>query len=285
MNFNPALVAASFLVGTLVGLTGVGGAALMTPLLILVFNIPAGIAIGSDVVSATLMKVVGGFRHWRQQTVDLEIVKWLALGSVPGSFVGIAILHWAKANGVMNLDEALIRLVGWVILVVSLSALLAIGLKTFAKEITLPDMPKFDLNTTAGRVTAMVVGAILGCAVGLTSVGSGSLFAIALIAFFKLDPQKLVGTDIVQAAILLIFTAIGHWSLGTVNWSLVFPIWLGTVPGVLAGAKLCTMIPKKALQLTLYSLLIIVGLQLVTKEVKVQKAMACDHQAVVCQVS
>jgi len=265
MHFDPILVLASFLVGTVVGLTGVGGAALMTPLLILVFNIPGSIAIGSDVVSATLMKVVGGYKHWKQNTVDFEIVKWLALGSVPGSFVGIAILYFAKQAGVKNLDMQLIHIVGGVILFVSLSSLIGMALKTFAKDVKIPELPKFDLATRQGQILSMVVGSILGCAVGLTSVGSGSLFAIALLAFFKLDPQKLVGTDIVQAAILLVFTAIGHFSLGTVNWDLVLPIWLGTVPGVLVGAKLCTITPRPALQLTLYSILITVGWQLMNK--------------------
>ncbi|WP_287128451.1 sulfite exporter TauE/SafE family protein [Candidatus Cyanaurora vandensis] len=263
MDFTLSL--ASFFVGVLVGLTGVGGAALMTPLLILFFNVPGSIAIGSDIVSATLMKVVGGYKHWQQETVDLEIVKWLALGSVPGSFLGIAFLHYAKAQGMVNLDGLMIRFVGFVILIVAVSALATMFIKTFAKGIKLIEMPKIDLKTQQGRIAAMAIGAVLGSAVGLTSVGSGSLFALALIAFFRLDPQKLVGTDIVQAAILLIFTAVGHWSLGTVNWSLVFPIWLGTVPGVLVGAKLCTLTPKPALQFALYSILVTVGWQLVNK--------------------
>jgi len=262
---NLTLTAASFFVGTLVGLTGVGGAALMTPILILFFNIPGSVAIGSDVVSATLMKVVGGYKHWKQETVDLEIVKWLALGSVPGSMLGIAFLFFAKSQGWENLDMLMIHVVGYVILFVAATALGGLLLKIFFKEVKLIEAPKFDLTTTKGRISAMVVGAVLGAAVGLTSVGSGSLFALALILFFRLDPQKLVGTDIVQAAILLVFTAIGHWSLGTVNWNLVLPIWLGTVPGVLVGAQLCKLIPKQTLQFALYSILVTVGWQLINK--------------------
>jgi len=237
----------------------------MTPLLILVFGIPPQMAIGSDVVSATLMKVVGGLKHWQQKTVDWEIVKWLALGSVPGSFLGIAFLHWARERGIINLDSLLIRFVGGVILIVSITSLITLLLKFFSPETKLWQPPKFDLATTQGRVLAMVIGALLGWAVGLTSVGSGSLFALALIAFFNLDPQKLVGTDIVQAAILLLFTSVGHVGLGTVNWAVVFPIWLGTVPGVLVGAKLCTLTPRPALQLALYSILVTVGWNLVNR--------------------
>lgn len=222
---------ASLLVGMLVGLTGVGGAALMTPLLILVFGIPGSVAIGSDVMSATLMKVVGGAKHWQQGTVDLEVVKWLTLGSVPGSFMGITLLSVARQNGVQNLDSFLIHLIGYVLLVLSSVFLGKLVLSRLKIKLDAFDPPKFDLNTNRGRILTMLVGAVLGAVVGLTSVGSGSLFAIALITFFSLDPYKLIGTDIVQAAILLIFTALGHWSLGTVDWSLVLPIWLGTVPG------------------------------------------------------
>ncbi len=259
------LIFASFLVGTVVGLTGVGGAALMTPLLILFFHIPPTMAIGSDIVSATLMKVVGGYKHWKQQTVDLEIVKWLTFGSIPGSAVGIAVLWWAKIQGIKNLDKSLIHVLGFVIFAVAASSLAIMAIQFFAKDVKLPEPPKFDLKERSGQIATIAVGAILGAAVGLTSVGSGSLFALAMIAFFRLDPQKLVGTDIVQAAILLIFTAVGHWSLGNVDWNLVLPIWAGTVPGVLVGAKLCTIMPKPVLRLALYSILVTVGWQLINK--------------------
>ncbi|MEG5037232.1 sulfite exporter TauE/SafE family protein [Microcoleus sp. AT3-D2] len=101
----------------------------------------------------------------------------------------------------------------------------------------------------------MSAAAILGCIVGMTSVSSGSMFALLLIAFFRLDTSKLVGTDISQAAILLMFTSLGHVSLGTVDWSLVLPIWLGSVPGVLVGAKFCQIMPKRQLKFVIYGML------------------------------
>jgi Sulfite exporter TauE/SafE. len=100
----------------------------------------------------------------------------------------------------------------------------------------LPQLPEWELNTNSGRIFTVIAGAILGSIVGITSVSSGSMFALLLITFFRLDSSKLVGTDISQAAILLMFTSLGHLSLGTVDWSLVLPIWLGSVPGVLVGA-------------------------------------------------
>ena len=253
----------SFFVGIIVGLTGVGGASLITPMLIFVFQVPPSIAVSSDVVAATLMKVIGGFKHWQQKTLDLQVVTWLALGSVPGSLGGVAILYLIKRTGAFNLDDILLRLLGVMMLLVTLSALAQLLLKTFVPNLKLPEPPKFDLKTKLGRVQTLSVGAVLGCLVGLTSVASGSMFALVLIAFFRLDSRKLVGTDISQAAILLIFTSLGHLTLGTVNWSLVVPIWLGTVPGVLVGAKLCKLIPQRTLRFVIYTILGMVSWKLV----------------------
>lgn len=253
----------SFFVGIVVGLTGVGGASLITPMLIFVFQVPVASAVSSDVVAATLMKVVGGFKHWQQQTLDLQVVKWLAFGSVPGSLLGVGILHLLKQSGDFDLNYILLRLLGVTILIVTLLALVQLLLLTFAPNLKLPSLPKFDLKTTSGRVLTISLAAILGCVVGLTSVSSGSMFALVLISFFQLDSRKLVGTDISQAAILLIFTSFGHLSLGTVDWNLVLPIWLGTVPGVLVGAKLCKSISQGALRFVVYAVLMVMSWKLV----------------------
>ena len=253
----------SFLVGIIVGLTGVGGASLITPMLIFFFQVPPAIAVSSDVVAATLMKVVGSFKHWQQQTLDLQVVKWLAWGSVPGSLTGVGILYLIKLNATLDLDYILLRAIGLMILLVTLLGLAQLSLKTFFPKLQLPEPPKFDLNTQMGRISTLSVGAFLGCLVGLTSVSSGAMFAIVLITFFRLDARKLVGTDISQAAILLVFTSLGHLCLGTVNWSLVLPIWLGTVPGVLLGAKLCKITPQGALRLVIYVILAGVSWKLV----------------------
>ena len=254
----------SFFIGIIVGLTGIGGASLITPMLIFFFQVPPSIAVSSDVVAATLMKFVGGFKHWEQKTVDMQVVKWLAFGSVPGSLFGVGILHFIKRTGEHNLDHIMLQLVGMMILFVTLLALAQLLLLTFFPNLKLPELPKFDLKTKLGQALAMSIGAILGCLVGLTSVSSGSMFALVLIAFFQLDARKLVGTDISQAAILLFFTALGHITLGTVDWSLVLPIWLGSVPGVLVGAKLCQLAPQRPLRFIIYAILLMVSYKLVS---------------------
>jgi uncharacterized membrane protein YfcA len=245
----------SFFVGIIVGLTGVGGASLITPMLIFVFQVPASIAISSDVVAATLMKVVGGFKHWQQKTLDLQVVKWLALGSVPGSLAGVWILHSIKNSPNQNLDCILLRCLGVAIALIVALSLTQLLLKTFFPNLKLPSPPEWDLNTNYGRICTVSAAAILGCIVGITSVSSGAMFALLLIAFFRLDSSKLVGTDISQAAILLMFTSLGHLSLGTVDWSLVLPIWLGSVPGVLVGAKFCQIMPQRPLKFAIYGML------------------------------
>ncbi|QLE54485.1 sulfite exporter TauE/SafE family protein [Nostoc sp. TCL26-01] len=253
----------SFLVGIIVGLTGIGGASLITPMLIFIFQVPPAIAVSSDVVSATLMKVVGSVKHWQQQTLDQEVVKWLALGSVPGSLFGVGTLHLIRQTSEHNLDNILLRLLGITILLITLLALVQLLLITFFPKFSLPELPKFDLTTHWGRFLTVAIGAILGYLVGLTSIASGSVFALVLIGFFRLDARKLVGTDISQAAILLMFTSLGHLSLGTVDWSLVLPIWLGSVPGVLLGAKICQITPQRPLKFVIYTILMMVSWKLV----------------------
>jgi uncharacterized protein len=257
------LTTLSFIIGIIVGLTGIGGASLITPMLIFIFQVPPAIAVSSDIVAATMMKIVGGVKHWQQATLDCEVVKWLALGSVPGSLAGVGILYLIRQMGIANLDEILLHLLGGMILVVVFLGLGQLVIKALFPNFELPQLPKFDLQTTFGRIQSMGMGAILGVMVGMTSVSSGSLFAMVLIAFFKLDSRKLVGTDLAQAAILLSFTSLGHILLGTVNWGLVIPIWIGTIPGVMLGTKLCQLIPQRVLKFTIYALLLGVSCKLV----------------------
>ena len=262
MNY-PLLSCLSFVVGIVVGLTGIGGASLVTPMLIFVFNVPVSVAISSDVVAVALMKIVGSVKHWRQQTLEPQVVKWLALGSVPGALLGVSLLHFLQQLGIESRDMILLRSVGMIILCVTLMALIRLAISVFLPQMNIPSFPKFDLETNSGRMLTVTIGAILGLLVGMTSVSSGSMFALVLVSCFQLEARKLVGTDITQAAILLGFTALGHLSLGTVDWGLVGAIWLGSLPGVWVGAQLCSFAPQRPLQAIIYSLLMMVSWKLV----------------------
>ncbi|MFM7886562.1 MAG: sulfite exporter TauE/SafE family protein [Pseudanabaena sp.] len=252
----------SFIVGTVVGLTGIGGTSLITPMLIFVFNVPAAIAVGSDIVAATMMKAIASISHWRQETLDFQVVKWLAFGSVPGALLGVFLLHIVQSHG-WSLDSFLLPSIGTMILLVTIPSLVQLSLATFAPNVSLLTFPIFDLDTTNGKTKAVLTGFILGCMVGLTSVSSGSLFALVLMTFFRLDSRKLVGTDITQAPILLGFTSLGHLSIGTVDWHIVIPIWIGSVPGVLLGSKLCKLAPQRALRYLIFVILLTVSWKLI----------------------
>ncbi|MFM6090809.1 MAG: sulfite exporter TauE/SafE family protein [Dolichospermum sp.] len=253
----------SFFIGMIVGITGIGGASLITPMLIFCFHVPPSIAISSDVVAATLMKIVGSWKHWQQKTLDVDLVKWLAMGSVSGSLLGIAVLYQLRNTGEHHIDSLLLRLLGVMIVIVTFTALIQMLLVNFFPKINLPQLPTLNINTNKGRLITVIIGAILGFCVGMTSVSSGSMFALVLTAFFRLDARKLVGTDITQAAILLIFTSLGHLTLGTVNFNLVIPIWIGSVPGVIIGAKICEMMPQGPLRFTIYGILMMISWKLV----------------------
>jgi uncharacterized membrane protein YfcA len=247
----------------MVSLTGIGGASLITPMLIFVFQVAPSVAVSSDVVAATLMMLVGSVKHCQQQTLDTEIVKWLPMGSVSDSLVGVRILHLIRQSGEYNLDQILLRLLGLMISLVTLLALIQLLFITFSPNFNLPELLKLDITTNRGRFITITIGAILDCFVGLTSVSSGSMFALVLIGFFRLDTRKLVGTDIAQTAILLLFTSLGDFTLGTVDWSLVLPIWLGSFPGFLLAAKICQITPQHPLRFIIYAILMMVSWKLV----------------------
>ncbi|MFN6141837.1 MAG: sulfite exporter TauE/SafE family protein, partial [Pseudanabaena sp.] len=234
----------------------------ITPMLIFMFNVPAAIAVGSDIVAATMMKAIASISHWRQETVDFQVVKWLAFGSVPGALLGVVILHILQSQG-WSLDSFLLPSIGTVILLVTIAGLVQLSLATFAPNISPLSFTTFDLETTNGKTKSILTGFILGCMVGLTSVSSGSLFALVLMTFFRLDARKLVGTDITQAAILLGFTSLGHLSLGTVDWHIVIPIWIGSVPGVILGSKICKLAPQRALRYLIFVILLTVSWKLI----------------------
>jgi uncharacterized membrane protein YfcA len=209
------------------------------------------------------MKVVGGIKHWRQQTLDPTVVKWMSLGSVPGALAGVALFHLMKDHWSEDWNQLLLRVLGGLILSMTLIGIGQLLLSRFFPAIQLPSLPSFNLDTWPGRLATLTIGSALGFLVGLTSVSSGSMFALVLMAFFQLDARKLVGTDLSQAAILLSFTSIGHIGFGTVDWPLVGAIWFGSIPGVLVGAKLCQFVPQEPLRAILYTILMMVSWKLV----------------------
>ena len=258
---DPAIVAFGLGVGVLVGMTGIGGGSLMTPLLILVFGIKPITAVGTDLAYGAVTKTVGGWRHWRQRTVDMTLSTWMALGSVPAAIGGVYVLDALERAQGEDFDDLLILLLA--------ITLLFCGVMTLARALFLKrmhDKERDSMEMTRGnKVRAVVLGAIVGFVLGVTSAGSGALIAVGLILLFQLVPQRVVGTDVFHAAILLWAAAIAHLASGNVDFGLAANILVGSVPGVWIGSNLSVKVPVATLRTILAIVLLGSGLGLLAK--------------------
>ena len=241
---DPLVIFFGLGVGVLVGLTGIGGGSLMTPLLILFAGIQPVVAIGTDLAYGAITKTVGGWKHFRQGTVDLGVSKWLAVGSVPGSVLGVVAVDRLEARYGDDFERVLMLGVAAALLVVAGSILFrALFMqKAIERERHTVAMTR---RTKAG---AAGIGAALGLILGLTSVGSGALVGLALILVFRLTPHRVVGTDVFHAAIMLYAAGAAHWIGGNVDFALMGNILLGSLPGVWVGSSLIKRIPAKGLR-------------------------------------
>ena len=246
MNIDPLLAIASFGIGIVVGLTGMGGGALMTPVLVLFFNIPPLTAVSSDLVASAIMKPVGSIVHLRRGTVHLGLVKWLCLGSVPGAFSGAMI---AGSLGTGEEVQHAIRTALGVALLVAAAGLIARAYLRLLERARRRDgrgepLPQDRPTLTLRILPTVVLGALGGIVVGLTSVGSGSLIIIALMGLYPtLKASELVGTDLVQAVPLVAAAALGHLLFGDFQMELTTSVLLGAIPGVWIGAQLSSRSP------------------------------------------
>lgn len=258
---DPAIVLFGFGIGVLVGMTGMGGASLMTPLLILIFGIQPVTAIGTDIFYAAVTKTVGGIQHLRAGTVHRGLAFWMAVGSVPAAIGGVYVIELLQeAYGEEKLEGIVFGMLG--------ATLLVVGIATMLRTLFLPDVIKERFAMHLHRrhiIAAIATGLITGFVIGLTSAGSGTLIAIILIAVFRLTPQRVVGTDIFHAAVLLWAAGIAHWVGGNVDFGLAGNILIGSVPGVLIGGKLAMKSGKNLLRGALSTVLIASGITLITK--------------------
>ena len=236
---DPAIIIFGFGIGAMVGMTGMGGGTLMTPLLILLFGVKPVTAIGTDIFYAAVTKTVGGWRHLRMGTVNMSLALWLAAGSVPASVTGVwAISILQSKIGEEKLDSLVYALLG--------GTLLMVGIITLARALILSNLIEerddFEIKRRH-KIAAVAIGATTGFVIGITSAGSGTVIAILLIAVFRLAPRKVVGTDVFHAAILLWAAGIAHWVGGNVDFVLAGNILLGSIPGVIVGAHFAARAP------------------------------------------
>ena len=248
-------------VGILIGLTGIGGGSLMTPLLVLFAGVPPVVAIGTDLAYGAVTKTLGGWRHWRKGTVDLGVSKWLAVGSVPGALVGVWLLERLHAAYGKSFEPLLLGAIAVALLIVALTIL---GRALFMPKLVARERHSVD-QTTRTKATAVAIGAVLGLILGVTSVGSGALIGLALILVFQLTPHRVVGTDVFHAAILLWAAGIAHFATGNVDFLLMGTILLGSLPGVVIGTSLIGRVSATTLRPALGCVLLASALGVLTK--------------------
>jgi len=268
---DPLLAVASFGIGIVVGLTGMGGGALMTPVLVLFFHVPPLAAVSSDLVASAVMKPVGSVVHLRRGTVHLGLVKWLCLGSIPGAFSGVLI---ARALGRGEQVQNVIRTaLGIALLVAAVGLIVRAYLRLLeharrrdGRAAPLPQgRPSVNLRVPA----TIALGLVGGIIVGMTSVGSGSLIIIALMALYpNLKASELVGTDLVQAVPLVASAALGHIIFGDFHLDLTTSMLVGCVPGVWIGAHMSARAPGGLVRRALAFVLLASALKLLDVSTK-----------------
>jgi len=242
--------------GLIVGLTGVGGGSLMTPILIIVFGFKPTYAVGTDIFHGAIFKSFGAIRHRRLSTVHGHLALWLFLGSGPAAAAGVAV-SWALANSISNAETILGYAIG-VALIGGGAGFLA---KSFVKRGVQPSEAPFIMSRR-DKLIAFGTGAVFGFIVGITSVGSGTYFGLMMVLIYPLTMPRIVGTDIFHAAALLWVAGVGHLIIGDVDLHATAWLLLGSVPGILISSRYTVKVPDMTIRGGLAGILIISGLKL-----------------------
>ena len=259
---DPLYVVSGFGVGLLVGMTGVGGGSLMTPLLILLFGIHPATAAGTDLLYAAATKTGGSVAHGWAKSIHWPAVIRLASGSIPASILTLLVLWHFDLNG--ESSRSLVNLVLCFALILTASSLI---FRKALLERYRWRLEQLDPRTTA-RAT-VVVGAALGVLVSISSVGAGAVGVTALLLLYpKLPMVRIVGSDIVHAVPLTLVAGLGHWATGAIDWPLMGVLLMGSLPGILLGSYCANRVPETALRLVLATTLIVIAGNLASHEVQ-----------------
>ena len=261
MHIDLAVVAFGFGVGILVGMTGVGGGSLMTPILILIIGVKPITAIGTDLAYSAVTRSLGGWRHWRRKTVDVPLSLWMAVGSVSAAVTGVGgALKLLQHGDKGSFDDTVLLTLGAVLMLCGLAMLARLILP----HSTADEHERVEM-TTRHKVFAVLLGLGIGFVIGVTSAGSGALIVVALILIFRMAPRQVVGTDMFHAAILLWAATLAHLVAGDIDFGLAGTILIGSLPGVWIGSALMYRVPVGALRVALALLLVGASLALIQK--------------------
>ncbi len=253
---NPAYSVSGFAVGLLVGLTGVGGGSLMTPLLVLLFGIHPDTAVGTDLLYAAVTKSVGTAVHSAHRSVDWRIVRRLASGSIPATAITVFVL--SRTSGTEGHAHLISVILGCALVLTAFSLFFRRQILAAAARFS-PGQPRHP------AVWTVVVGASLGVLVSISSVGAGALGVTALILLYPtISTVRLIGSDIAHAVPLTLIAGLGHWYFGSVDTALLGSLLVGSIPGIILGSLLATRVPELVLRPMLACTLLLVGSRLVT---------------------
>jgi uncharacterized protein len=260
ISINPLYTVSGFAVGLLVGMTGVGGGSLMTPLLILLFGIHPATAVGTDLLYAAATKTGGSVVHGLARSIHWRTVTRLACGSIPASIATLTVLWWLHLNS--DVTRSVINLVLAFALFLTAAALI------FRKLVIDRYRARSERLSPEKRALATVlVGAALGVLVSLSSVGSGAVGVMALLLLYPDLPMvTIVGSDIAHAVPLTLVAGTGHWMIGSVDWSLLGSLLVGSIPGILIGSYFAIRVPETALRMVLAATLLLVASKLAVDE-------------------
>jgi uncharacterized membrane protein YfcA len=253
---DPRLIIAGLITGLLVGMTGMGGGSLMTPILIFFFNFNPASAIGTDILHGAIFKSFGAVQHRRLGTVRARLALWMLAGSAPASLLGVGVATYLTDRYGDSVDSVQGQVLGYTLL---------FGAVAFvAKALTHRGGSASTLGrlSTRDRIVAVLIGIVGGFIVGLTSVGSGTLFALAMLLAYPLAAKYVVGTDIAHAAALLWVAGLGHLVAGNVDLIAIGWLLIGSIPGVLIGSRISVGLPEAALRIALATCLALSGLKL-----------------------
>src|ERR1700680_347183 len=254
MDYHVAL--GGLVVGILVGLSGIGGGSLMMPILVLLFRVSPLVAVGTDLAYSVPTKILGAIVHQRQHTVNMKLVLLLCIGGIPGAIVGIVSLSYLKAHVSLEELNSLLRHVIGVLLIAI--AVTIVGMQLLTRHRAADSVP---LRPHAPVV--IIVAALVGFLVSITSIGAGSITLTALIMILpRMRLQDLVGSDIAFAAIIVPIAALGHFGLGSVNVPMTLSLLVGSLPGGFIGSRLCATLPVKYLRPALAGVMALAGTRL-----------------------
>jgi uncharacterized membrane protein YfcA len=249
-------ILAGLFVGTLVGLTGMGGGSLMTPILVLLLGFTPTVAIGTDIAHGAIFKTIGAVRHRRLGNVSARLSAWMFLGSAPASVFGVWLSTWLAYRYGDSINSVSAQVLGGALLF----GCVGLAAKTLVQQKEAPDAP--FLLTRRDRIAAALIGLVGGVVVGLTSVGTGVFFGLSLLVLFPLRARKVLGTDIFHAAALLYVAGFGHFIAGNVDMGAVGWLLIGSIPGILLGSQLSLSVPDRPLRGALATVLGLSGLAL-----------------------